>query len=100
MQAYRQNNQRISVEFFSERVQVLVLLVCFLGQSQCKVDTGTNSSSALSVDQRIRKVVGKVFTNRYYKGFFGVLFGKGSKTGFEGEKMNLLKDAVPTRVAR
>ena len=38
-------------------------------------------------------------SSRDHKGFFGVLFGKGNKTGLEGKKINLQKDAVPTRVA-
>ena len=38
-------------------------------------------------------------SSRYHKGFFGVFFGKGNKTSHEGKKMNLQKDAVPTRVA-
>ena len=38
-------------------------------------------------------------SSRDHKDFFGVLFGKGNKTGLEGKNINLQKDAVPTRVA-
>ena len=49
--------------------------------------------------KRIQKGVGKIFTltGSTNKGFFCVFFGKGSKTGLKGKKINLQKDAVPMR---